>query len=102
MLKNAARFPDLICGALYVKDLMIAYAVGEPVTDEMAVVHFEKGLGDYKGVYQAINQIFLENSCSSFLWVNREQDMGVEGIRQAKESYNPTHFLRKYRATWKG
>ena len=103
VLKNAAHhFPDLICGALYVKDMMIAYAVGEPVTDEMAVVHFEKGLTDYKGVYQAINQIFLENSCSSFLWVNREQDMGVDGVRQAKESYNPARFLKKYRAIWKG
>ncbi|MGI6783631.1 MAG: DUF2156 domain-containing protein [Aminivibrio sp.] len=101
-LKNWEHFPDLICGALYVGENMVAYTVGEPMGGDMAVIHFEKGLGDYKGVYQAINQTFLEKSCSGFKWVNREQDMGEEGLRQAKESYNPVKFLKKYRVKWKG
>lgn len=102
VLTNWESLPNLLCGALYVKDYMVAYAVGEPMTDDMAVVHFEKGLADYKGVYQAINQTFLEHCCPGFTYVNREQDMGQEGIRKAKESYNPVHFLKKYRVTWKG
>lgn len=102
VLKNWDRFPGLSCGALYVDDYMVAYSVGEPMTEDMVVIHFEKGLADYKGVYQAINQSFLENSCSAFAWVNREQDMGEEGVRQAKESYNPVRFLKKNRAIWKG
>lgn len=102
VLKNWDHLPGLICGALYVKDYMVAYAVGEPMTEDMVVVHFEKGLAEYKGVYQAINQAFLENSCSNFVYANREQDMGQEGVRQAKESYNPVSFLKKYRAVWKG
>jgi hypothetical protein len=72
------------------------------MTDDMVVVHFEKGLADYKGVYQAINQTFLEHACAGFTWANREQDMGEEGVRKAKESYNPVRFLKKYRAAWKG
>ena len=70
------------------------------LTDE--AINALKNPRAFKPVVQVTYQIFLENSCSSFLWVNREQDMGVEGVRQAKESYNPAHFLRKYRATWKG
>lgn len=102
VLKNWGHFPDLICGAVYVGENMAAYSVGEPMGDDMAVIHFEKGLGEYKGIYQAINQAFLEKSCSGFEWVNREQDMGEEGLRQAKESYNPARFLKKYRVKWKG
>lgn len=102
VLKNWDRLPGLLCGALYVGDYMVAYSVGEPMTEDMVVVHFEKGLADYKGVYQAINKAFLEHSCPDFTWVNREQDMGEDGVRQAKESYNPVRFLRKYRAVWKG
>jgi len=102
VLKNWDRLPGLLCGALYVGDYMVAYSVGEPMTEDMVVVHFEKGLADYKGVYQAINKAFLEHSCPDFTWVNREQDMGEDGVRQAKESYNPVRFLKKYRAVWKG
>ncbi len=102
VLKNWDHFPELICGAIYVGENMVAYSVGEPMGDDMTVIHFEKGLADYKGVYQAINQTFLEKSCSRFEWVNREQDMGQEGLRQAKESYNPVKFLKKYRVIWRG
>jgi len=102
VLRNWDSLPGLVCGALYVKDFMVAYSVGEPMTDDMVVVHFEKGLADYKGVYQAINQAFVERSCAGYAWINREQDMGEEGLRQAKESYNPSRFLKKYLAEWKG
>ncbi|WP_367338703.1 DUF2156 domain-containing protein [Aminivibrio sp.] len=102
VLKNWDRFPGLLCGALHADGNMVAYSVGEPMTDDMVVVHFEKGLADYKGVYQAINRDFLEHSCAGFTWANREQDMGEEGVRKAKESYNPVRFLKKYRAAWKG
>ena len=102
VLKNWDLLPGLLCGALYVDGYMVAYSVGEGMTDDMVVVHFEKGLSEYKGVYQAINQAFLERSCSGFTFANREQDMGEEGVRQAKESYNPLKLLKKFRATWRG
>ena len=63
------------------------------------VVHSEKGDKNYKGSYQAINRIFLENignNDNRFKFVNREQDVGDLGLRKAKLSYNPVGFIEKY------
>ena len=57
----------------------------------------EKGNTDFKGVYQAINQLFLENSGKNYEIVNREQDLDDEGLRKAKLSYHPVDFIKKYR-----
>jgi hypothetical protein len=86
-------------GALAVEGKMIAYTVAEYLSDETLLVHFEKGDPAYKGVYQAINQMFLKESGRGFQFVNREQDLGDEGLRKAKLSYLPTDFIRKNRVT---
>jgi hypothetical protein len=83
-------------GAIMVNDEMVAYTVAEAITDDTVVVHFEKGDTEYKGVYQAVNQIFLAHSAQAFSFVNREQDLNDEGLRKAKLSYHPIDFLRKY------
>jgi hypothetical protein len=88
-------------GVLMVDDLIVAYTIAEKLDEDTVVVHYEKGCPDYKGVYQAINQMFLENLDGNFKWVNREQDLGEEGLRQAKLSYNPVGFLKKYRVSFK-
>lgn len=75
---------------------MIAYTVAEGLNPETLVIHFEKGCPQYKGVYQAINQLFLSRSGGGYEWVNREQDLGDPGLRKAKESYLPQDFARKY------
>ena len=46
--------------------------------------------------------MFCEAECSDFAFVNREQDLGVEGLRRAKESYHPDHLVHKYRVLWGG
>ena len=84
-------------GVIIVEDIIVAYTLAEKMSDESVVVHYEKGCPDYKGVYQAINQMFLESLPENFKIVNREQDLGEEGLRQAKMSYNPSGFLKKYR-----
>jgi hypothetical protein len=84
-------------GVILVEDIIVAYTLAEKMSDESIVVHYEKGCPDYKGVYQAINQMFLESLPENFKIVNREQDLGEEGLRQAKMSYNPFGFLKKYR-----
>lgn len=81
---------------------MIAYTIAEALDESSIVIHFEKGCPLFKGVYQAINQIFLEQCCQGFQTVNREQDLGDEGLRKAKLSYNPVAFLKKYRVCLKG
>ena len=63
----------------------------------MAVISVEKGNSEIPGIYQMINQQFLLNAFEDAELVNREDDMGLEGLRQAKESYNPVGFARKYR-----
>jgi uncharacterized protein len=75
---------------------MIAYTVAEALPDNTLVIHFEKGCPNYKGVYQTINKLFLENSARDFEIVNREQDLGDKGLKKAKESYNPVGYLKKF------
>jgi len=81
---------------------MVAYTIAESLTKDTLVIHFEKGNQDCKGVYQAINQMFLEHSGNKFEWVNREQDLDNQGLRKAKLSYNPVNFLKKYRVILNG
>ena len=88
--------------AIMVDQKMVAYTIGERFTEDTLVIHFEKGNQDYKGVYQAINQMFLEHSGNKFEWVNREQDLDNQGLRKAKLSYNPVDFLKKYRVILNG
>lgn len=85
-------------GAIRVNGKVVAYTVAEPVGPGSIVVHFEKGDTHFKGVYQAINQQFLAHDAQGVEFVNREQDLGEEGLRKAKLSYNPQFFLKKYEA----
>ncbi len=86
----------LFGAGLMVGQDMVAYTVAETLPDNTLVIHFEKGCPGYKGVYQAMNRLFLEKSASHFEIVNREQDLGDQGLKKAKESYNPLGFLKKF------
>jgi len=101
VLDSWKKFEGLIGGAIIADQKMVAYTIAEPLSQDTVVIHFEKGNPDYKGAYQAINQMFLEHNSEQFDFVNREQDLGDEGLRKAKLSYNPTNFLKKYRVTLK-
>ncbi len=96
IFENWEALPGLVGGALVVEEAPVAYTVAESLTDDTLVIHFEKGCTGFKGVYQAINQIFLEKEADGFSLVNREQDLGDRGLRKAKESYNPVDYVRKY------
>lgn len=69
---------------------------------KVAVIHIEKADSQYRGIYQAINQQVLEHCFSHCVWVNREEDLGIEGLRKAKLSYQPAFLLEKFRATIQG
>ncbi len=96
VLKEIDTIDNLTGGTIRVEGRIIAYTVAEALGDDTVVIHFEKGNTRFKGIYQAINQMFLENNASDFTYVNREQDLGEPGLRKAKESYNPDHFKKKY------
>ncbi|MCU0559683.1 MAG: phosphatidylglycerol lysyltransferase domain-containing protein [Desulfobacterales bacterium] len=93
------RFDRILGGAIFANNIIVAYTLAEPLTEETLVIHFEKGCPAYKGVYQAINQMFLARSAGSFRFVNREQDLDNEGLRKAKLSYHPIDFLKKSKVT---
>jgi hypothetical protein len=102
MLQDWGRLDGTMGGAVIVDGTMAAYTVADALTPDTLVIHFEKGNTQYKGIYQAINQMFLTHEADNFTWVNREQDLNDEGLRKAKLSYHPAHFLRKYRVTLAG
>lgn len=96
ILKDRHQLEGLTGGSLLVDDIMVAYTIAEKMPDNTLVIHFEKGCPDHKGSYQAINQMFLANGPQECKTVNREQDIGDEGLRKAKLSYHPIGFIQKY------
>ena len=89
-------FRNMAGGTLYVDDKMVAFSIGEALDEKNLGVHFEKGLGGFKGVYQAMNSTFARIAGEGFVWLNRAQDLDEEGLRQAKMTYLPTGFLKKF------
>jgi len=73
-----------------------AFTVGEKLNNDTAVIHFEKANPKIRGLYQLINQWFCKNALAGYTYVNREQDLGEPGIRQAKEGYHPQRMIEKY------
>jgi len=86
-------------GAILINGKVEAFTLGEPLNQETVVIHIEKANPAFEGLYPLINQAFLENEWPRYLYVNREQDLGEEGLRKAKESYFPHHMVNKYTIT---
>jgi uncharacterized protein len=96
VLQSWNKLQGVIGGAIAINSNLVAYTIAEYIDEETILIHFEKGNTDYKGVYQAISQMFLEKTDDDFKFVNRMQDMDDEGLRKAKMSYRPVDFLKKY------
>jgi uncharacterized protein len=76
-----------------------AFGISSPLTDNMGVLNFEKAHASIKGLYQ-----FLDNECAKHLftdykYINKESDMKLPNLAQAKKSYNPVHIVKSYRLT---
>ena len=89
---SAKRSPSIPC----VRKSSIAFSV--TALDARGVAHgiFEKGDTRYEGVYQMINWLTAGACFAGYSVVNREEDMGIEGLRKAKLSYNPLYLYEKY------
>src|SRR4030042_440748 len=83
-------------GAILINGKVEAFTLGDLLNVETVVIHIEKANPAYEGLYPTINQAFLEHEGSGYTYVNREQDLGDEGLRKAKESYFPHHLVNKY------
>ena len=94
-LPEIADFLSLI---LYVQGVPVAWCLAELAAQgATAVVHFEKARTDFRGSYQYINYAFAQSLPEHVVYINREQDLGDEGLRHAKMSYKPEGFVKKYR-----
>lgn len=89
---------DITMAGVFIDGTLEAFTIGSynPV-EHMAVIHIEKANPEIKGLYQFINQQFLLHEFPDASLVNREDDLGDPGLRQAKLSYCPVDFARKYR-----
>ncbi len=83
-------------GLLRQNGKVVAYTIGEAVGNSTFAVHFEKAFSEIQGAYPAINQLFLKAETKGFRYINREEDVGAEGLRKAKLSYYPAFLLEKY------
>ena len=92
----------LIGGIIYVNDSPCAMTIASKINEDTVDVHFEKAVGEYalNGGYAAINKLFSEK-LDGVTWLNREEDIGIEGLRKAKLSYRPKIMLKKYSAVEK-
>ena len=86
---------ELTGGILKIDGEVVAFTIGEPICPDTFVVHIEKAFADVEGAYPMINQQFVEHECKDYLYVNREEDTGAEGLRKAKLSYRPVFMVEK-------
>jgi len=88
---------NIVGSVIFADDNLAAFAFGEGLNDDVFVIHFEKADTKYIGIYQTINKYFIENEAvEKYKYINREQDLGILGIRKAKESYYPEKFIKKF------
>lgn len=73
----------------------IAFTLGEPLTEDTFDIHFEKAYADIQGAYAMINREFVRRELMEYQYVNREEDMGIPGLRHAKTSYQPVRLIEK-------
>ena len=83
-------------GAIRIDGEIVAMSFGERLNRETALIQIELADENYRGAYQVINKLFCENEWKDCLYVNREEDMGIEGLRRAKKSYQPEFLVEKY------
>lgn len=99
VFKNYEKF-NLFGGAIRLNGEIQAYAIGEKLNQTTAVCHVEKAFSTVNGLSQLINQWFAKYALEDFEYINREQDLGVAGLRQAKESYYPHHMVEKFNVSF--
>ncbi len=84
-------------GMIRINGDIVAFSLGEALNPETIVIHVEKADANIEGLYQLINNEFCIREAKRFKFVNREQDLGIPGLRKAKESYHPVRLVESWR-----
>ena len=95
LLKNYEQL-GLTGGVITIQGRLAAFTLGERLNSNTVVIHVEKAKSSYRGLYQAINKDYLNNHWPDVQFVNREEDMGEEGLRKSKLSYHPIALIEKW------
>ncbi len=100
MQRAFAHFAELgmTGGCIYVGERMVAFTYGSAVNDHTFDTHVEKADTDYDGAFTVINCLFARHLPERFTLINREEDLGIEGLRRAKLSYHPAVIQHKFTA----
>lgn len=85
---------------LYVDDAPVAMTLGSEISEKVYDINFEKALREYDGVYPVICNEFAK-TLTNYEYINREEDMGIEGLKKSKLSYNPIIILDRFNAKLK-
>ncbi len=96
---NNREILGFIGGLIRVDGRVIAFTMGEPINDKCFVVHFEKAYADIQGAYPMINREFVRRQLKGYKYINREEDLGIPGLRHAKTSYQPIRLVDKGEVT---
>lgn len=86
----------LLGGAIRVDGQIVAFCIASHLNTDMVDIHIEKALAAYEEAYAVINNQFAKHLAPEIQYINREDDMGLEGLRKAKLSYHPAALLQKY------
>lgn len=90
---------DLRGGVILINGRVEAFTIGETLNPDTAVIHIEKANGDISGLYAIVNQQCCDKCWGDVKYINREQDLGMSSLREAKLSYYPDHFVEKFRVS---
>lgn len=88
-------------GVITLEGRIVAFSIGQKLCNDTFVIHIEKAFSDVEGAYTVINREFAAHNCGDFVYINREDDAGEEGLRKAKLSYHPAILLEKNYAVLK-
>ncbi|NLT09033.1 MAG: DUF2156 domain-containing protein [Ruminococcus sp.] len=92
---------ELKGGLIRIDGKVAAVTIGEQLNSETFCVHIEKADTSFNGIYAGISHLFAESEAAGLKYINREEDLGIEGLRRSKLSYNPAFLLNKYTLIFK-
>ena len=88
-------------GVIRIGGKVAAFTIGDRLNNNTFCVHIEKADTQYNGIYAGINNSFAKAAAYGYKYINREEDLGLEGLRKSKQSYHPAFLLKKYTVTFK-